>query len=158
MRKIEKEIFDRSIIEKIIKESEICRIGFCDNNQAYIVPVNYAYDNNCLYIHSAPEGRKIDFIKKNPYVCFEIEYKPEIKAHEIPCKWTTKYRSVIGYGSITIINEGAGKKEGLDYIMSKYLKKIDFNYEYKKETLKKLVILKIEIEKIAAKQSGIWDE
>ncbi len=156
MRLRDQEINDLSIIEKILKEADICRIGFSINNTPYIVPVNFAYHNNQIYIHSAREGFKIEIIKINPYVCFEVESNVEIIPAEIPCKWATKYRSVIGYGTIKIIINSEEKKKGLDIIMSKYLESKTF--DYKKNNLDRMVILKIEIEKISAKQSGNFNK
>ena len=62
MRRKDKEIKDKFEIETIINRAEVCRIGLSDDNMPYVIPVNYGYRNNCLYIHSASEGKKIDII------------------------------------------------------------------------------------------------
>ena len=62
MRRKDKEIKDKKEIESIIKRAKVCRIALSDNNMPYIIPVNYGYKNNCIYIHSASEGKKIDII------------------------------------------------------------------------------------------------
>ena len=152
MRRNDKEIKDKSVIGKILEEADICRVGFSVNNVPYIVPVNFAYRNNRLIIHSAPDGKKIDAISKNPYVCFEIESNVKIIPGETPCNWSTRYRSVIGYGVIKIITDAEEKRKGLDIIMSKYLKNNTF--EYKKNNIDRMVILRIDIETMSAKQSG----
>ena len=155
MRLHKQEIHDQSVIKNILKEADICRIGFSINNTPYIVPVNFAYRNNQIYIHSAPEGFKIEIIKTNPYVCFEVESDVKIIPAETPCKWATKYRSVIGYGTIKIIIDSEEKNKGLDIIMSKYLESKTFDYN--KNNLDRMIILKIDIEKISAKQSSNFD-
>ena len=63
MRRKEKEISDRNIIDDLIKKAMIIRIAMVDDNLPYIVPMNFGYKDNCLYFHSAKEGRKIDLIK-----------------------------------------------------------------------------------------------
>ena len=73
MRKKEYQITDFSEIEKIIESSLICRLGLCNNNIPYVVPLNFGYKEKVLYFHSAPEGKKIEYIRKNNNVCFEIE-------------------------------------------------------------------------------------
>ena len=37
------------------------------------MPVSFGYDGAALYFHTAPKGRKIDFIEANNRVCFEFE-------------------------------------------------------------------------------------
>jgi nitroimidazol reductase NimA-like FMN-containing flavoprotein (pyridoxamine 5'-phosphate oxidase superfamily) len=63
MRKKDKEIKDKELMESILKRAIICRMGLSENNVPYIVPLNFGYKNNFLYFHSAKEGRKIDMIR-----------------------------------------------------------------------------------------------
>ena len=64
VRRKDKEIKDKEVIESIIKRATVCRIALSENNVPYIVPLSFGYKDNCLYFHSAPEGRKIDIIKQ----------------------------------------------------------------------------------------------
>jgi uncharacterized protein len=57
--------------------------------------MNFGYKDDILYLHSAPEGKKIDVLKRNPWVCFEVESDLEIINTQIPCKWSMNYTSVI---------------------------------------------------------------
>jgi nitroimidazol reductase NimA-like FMN-containing flavoprotein (pyridoxamine 5'-phosphate oxidase superfamily) len=154
MRRTEKEIVDKEVIEEILAKSEICRIAMIDKDEAYIVPLNYGYSENVIYFHSAPEGRKIKLLKANNRVCFEIENNAEIVRKDEPCKWTTKYRSLIGHGNIEIISDTKNKKIGLDIIMRKY--GYDGQGGYNEGSLSRMVLLKLTIEKITGKQSGNW--
>ncbi len=150
MRRKQYEITDRKLIGKILSKSEICRIAIMDGDKPYIVPLNYGYYDNALYFHSAPVGKKIDLLKINNKVCFEIEYSAEIVKHDIPCEWGTKYRSVIGYGAIDFITDPKQKKKGLDIIMAHNGKKD--NNAYKDKQVEYILILKLSIEKITGKQ------
>jgi nitroimidazol reductase NimA-like FMN-containing flavoprotein (pyridoxamine 5'-phosphate oxidase superfamily) len=154
MRRKEKIITDQSIIDKILQESEICRIAMVDGSDPYIVPLNYGYADNVIYMHSAPEGRKINLLSDNNRVCFEIEDKSEIIRKDEPCKWTAKYRSLIGYGRIEIVSDVESKKKGLDIIMRKY--GYDGHGEYNEGSVSRMVLLKLKIETITGKQSGDW--
>ena len=73
MRRKDKEIADKKEIESIIERANVCRIGLSENNLPYVVPVNFGYKNNNIYFHSAPMGKKIDILKKNNNICFEID-------------------------------------------------------------------------------------
>lgn len=156
MRRFDKLITNTQIIEQILNESSICRIGFSIDGEAHIVPVNFGYKDNKLFIHSAPEGNKIEFIKRNKHVCFEMELDHEILKGKKACNWTTKYRSIIGYGDIFMVNEKSLKIEGLDIIMSKYGGPEKNMYTYK--SLDEMVLLIIEIDTLTGKQSGKWED
>ena len=58
MRKVNQEITDASILEEILRHSEICRIGMIDNGLPYVLPFNYGYKDLQIYIHCAPVGKK----------------------------------------------------------------------------------------------------
>jgi uncharacterized protein len=155
MRRKQYEITDVAIIEDILSKSEVCRIALIDNDRPYIVPLNYGYKNNAIYFHSSLHGKKIELLKINKKVCFEIELFTEIVKNEVPCKWGTKYRSVIGYGTIEFLTDPSQKKEGLDIIMAHY-RKPDKNI-YEDTQIEKVLILKLKIEEITGKQLGNWN-
>jgi nitroimidazol reductase NimA-like FMN-containing flavoprotein (pyridoxamine 5'-phosphate oxidase superfamily) len=110
MRRAEREIKDRSTIEEILRRATVCRLAVCDGNVPYVVPLSFGYRDNRLYFHSAPEGRKMETIKANPHVCFEVDVDHEIVPGEIPCGWTVRYRSVIGFGKARLLEDVAQKK------------------------------------------------
>ena len=105
MRRKEKEIKSKTEIDSIIRSGKVCRIAFSNNDEPYIVPMYYGYKDNNLFFHSAREGRKIEMIKKNNLVCFEIDISYHITNTGIPCDWKNKYKSVIGFGKATIVND-----------------------------------------------------
>ncbi|MBN2030420.1 pyridoxamine 5'-phosphate oxidase family protein [bacterium] len=156
MRKQNQGITDRNVIEGILSESEICRMAIMDNGKPYIVPLNYGYKNNAIYMHSAPAGKKIELLRKNNQVCFEIEHKVKIIKSDDPCKWSTMYRSVVGYGDVEIITDHEQKKMGLDIIMAHHGKHGGNQYEERLMDL--LVILKLNITEMTGKQSEHWIE
>lgn len=142
---------DRSEIENIIKRAETARIAFCDGDQPYIVPVSFGFEDNSLYFHCAKEGRKIDIIRKNNNVCFEVDIDQEMTIANIACEWGFKYRSVIGFGKACIIDDVEAKKRALNIIMEHYT---DKPYTYKDERVEAVYIVKIEIETMTGKQAG----
>jgi uncharacterized protein len=104
MRRKDREISEQSGIINILQKCKVCRIAMIDNDKPYIVPLNYGFtmDGNILtlYFHCAREGRKVDILKINSYVCFEIDYEGELFLIENPCNSGYYYESIIGYGNI----------------------------------------------------------
>lgn len=152
MRKSNQEIKDPSIIEEILSASVICRIAMTDGDRPYLLPFNYGYKNNCMYIHSALDGKKIDVLKRNNFVCFEIENKVGIIKENKACKWTTVYRSVVGYGTVSILTEHDEKIEGLKLIMAQH--GAENMNDFEPSNVRRMLILKLEITELSAKQSN----
>jgi len=96
MRRKDKEITRRSIIDDILDKAFVLHIALLDGNRPYIIPVNFGYKVNAIYIHCAPEGKKIDLIRKNNITSFQAETGVEICHKSIPDKCSTLYRSVAG--------------------------------------------------------------
>ena len=154
MRRSDKEIKDKETIQWILKEALVCRIALCHDNKPYIIPMNFGFKNNCLYLHSATEGRKIDILKENNNICFEVDIKNEIVESENACNWGMKYYSLIGSGKAIFIEDIEEKKKSLDIIMQKYNEKDNKSSEYSKSALDKTVVIKIELTEITGKKSG----
>ena len=155
MRKANQEIKDQGIIEGILSGAEICRIAMIDGDVPYLLPFNYGYRDRCIYIHSAPEGKKIELLKKNPVICFEVEQTARVIPQEKACGWATLYRSVVGYGTVEIISDFESKQQGLEIIMAQHGAPEKRTFEANE--VKRMVILKLTITSITGKQSGNWD-
>lgn len=158
MRRSDKEITDPNTIQRILNGAEICRIALSDGEKPYIVPMNFGYKDNTLYLHSADEGYKIDILKVNNNICFQMDIKTEMVSSDNPCNWGMKYLSVIGSGKAHLIDDLPGKKEAFDIIMAKYSLKSDESdgklFEYSDDALNKVLMIKVEVEEITGKKSG----
>lgn len=152
MRKQDREITDIQLIEEIISRSDVCRIALADNNVPYIVTMNFGYsggDKKYLWFHCANEGRKLDMIRKNNYICFEMDTGHILTEGMKACDFTMKYSSIIGYGFITLVEDPVEKKNGLTRIMNHYTGKNEFTY--KESTLDRTTILRLEINEMKGK-------
>lgn len=155
MRKQNQEITDKATLEEVLSEARVCRIAMVDQGEPYLLPFNYGYRDNCMYIHSAQKGKKIDVLNLHPRVCFEVEQQADLVKGSRACDWATLYRSVIGYGRIEIIRDSAQKKEGLEIIMSQHGAP-DLT-EFNVKNIDSVVILKLHINSMTGKQSGNWN-
>ncbi len=151
MRRKDKEITDKKEIESIINKFDVCRIALSEKNSPYIVPVCFGYADNCLYFHSAQDGKKIDIIKKNNNVCFEFDIYDKLIKSEAPCDWDVKYYSVIGIGKAFFIDDFEEKIKALNIITGHYS---GDSFVYQKNSIDNVTVIKVEIEKITGKKSG----
>ena len=151
MRRKDREIEDKQEIEEIIKSASICRLGLSYNDLPYIVPMNFGYKDNCLFFHSAKEGKKLDIIRENSNICFEIDIETKIIKNKKPCNWGMEYKSIIGFGHAYIISDFSAKKEALNTIMNNYTTR---NFEFNEKAVNSVEIIKVEIQEISGKKSG----
>ena len=151
MRRREKEIAARDAIESIIRRSSVCRLALSEEDRPYIVPLCFGYQDNTLYFHSAREGKKLDILRKNNAVCFEFDIDHKIMETDNPCGWGMRYRSVIGFGKASIIDDPVLKQRALDIIVQHYGGR---SFAYQEATVKDALIIKVEIERMTGKQSG----
>jgi len=156
MRRNEREINNKHEIESILQKEIVCRIGVSNENMPYVFPVNYAYCEGCLYFHSASEGMKMDIIKINPNVCFELDVVHELLKTDESCNWGIKYESIIGFGKANFVEAFEEKVKALDLIMRHYDKDNngkELSYEYKEDMVKKVVVVKIVVESMTGKRA-----
>jgi nitroimidazol reductase NimA-like FMN-containing flavoprotein (pyridoxamine 5'-phosphate oxidase superfamily) len=151
MRRKEKEIADKAIIESIILSSSVCRLALSEDNHPYIIPLCFGYEDNALYFHSAPEGKKLDILRSNNNVCFEFDSDHRIVEAEDACGWSMNYRSVVGFGKASFIDDPEERAKAMNAIVQHYTGK---PLPYSEAKLKDTVIIKVEIESITGKKSG----
>jgi nitroimidazol reductase NimA-like FMN-containing flavoprotein (pyridoxamine 5'-phosphate oxidase superfamily) len=154
MRRTDRELTLKDEIVDVLKEGEIIQIAFIDGNEPYIVTLNYGYtlngDKTRIYLHSANEGRKINCIRNNPHVCFEISISDSLVRGEEACNYGMRYRSVLGYGEMKIVENNDEKVLGLNLLMKQYTEKD--NWIYNQNMLEKTVVICLEVNKISGKR------
>ena len=153
MRRNDREITDIKDIESIISHADVCRLGLADNNIPYIVTLNFGYSGGSdkkLFFHCAKEGRKLDMIRKNNYVCFEMDADHLLTEGKECCDYSMKFSSVVGWGYIFILSGDEEKREGYNSIMKQYTNRTDFSYNPK--VFDKTVILRLDIIEMTGKK------
>lgn len=122
MRRTDREIKDMDIIKSILDKAKVIRLSLFNDDYPYIVPLCFGYemtDNGMdIYLHCAKEGLKLDLVRKNNHVAFEVDdfVKTEIMHYGI----TARYKSVIGFGKAIILENDEEKKHGLELILKQY--------------------------------------
>lgn len=154
MRRKDREITDPMKIADIISRCTCCRIGFYDDGEVYIVPLNFGYACNegryTFYFHGAAEGRKIELIRKNPDVGFEMDTNYALNEADIACGYSARFQSIIGNGVMEIVTDMEEKKEGLRLLMEHNTGKRE--WEFDEKMLNAVTVFKLEITKISCKE------
>lgn len=153
MRKSIKEIKNRSVMIALLDSCHVGRLG-TNSRDGYpmVKPLNFAYADNRIYFHSAKEGEKIDDIRQDNRVCFEVDLPiAYVKGGENPCKAAYRYQSVIIRGRAHIVEDREELVFGLSCLMKKYQPEGGHG-DFSEEKLKITCVVRIDIEEMVGKE------
>ena len=152
MTRREREVTDINEIVKILDNAKVLHLGLVDGDEPYVVPMNYGYTMTdgklTIYLHGARRGRKLDLMRTNPKVFFEMEYGIVPFEGEIACKYGITYSSVMGKGVAEIVEDIEEKKHGLSVLMKTQTGK-DFDFEDKMADV--VSVIRIDVSQYTAK-------
>ena len=115
MRRHDREITDSREILSIVNECKVIRLAMLDEQGLpYIIPLNFGYRFAdgvfTFYCHSAREGRKLELLRRDPRVSFEMDCRGELQSADHACGYGYYYASVIGSGTAELIE---GRKSSM---------------------------------------------
>lgn len=153
MTRREQQVTDINEIIEILEKSKVVHVGMIDGDEPYVVPMNYGYlledGKLTIYLHGARRGRKIDAIKINPKVFYEMCCDITPFEGEVACKYGITYASIMGRGLATLVEDVEEKKKALSILMKTQTGK-DFQFEDKLTTV--VSIIKIDTLEFTAKK------
>lgn len=153
MTRREQQITDINEIKEILEKSKVVHVGMVDGDEPYVVPMNYGHvfedGKLTLYLHGAVRGRKIDVLKANPKVFFEMCCDITPFEGEVACKYGTTYASIMGRGVATIVEDVEEKKSALTRLMKTQTGK-NFTFEDKLTTV--VSVIRIDTLEFTAKK------
>jgi len=154
MRRKDREIVDEKVMISIIEKAIICRVAMCWQDEPYMIPMNFGYQENYIYLHSAREGRKLDILRNNDKVCIEFDADVELVQSQKACNTEMKYKSVLAFGKAVILKDIVEKKKALDIIMHHYYNHDSLSvFHYPEDALEKTIIIKVKVEEMTGKES-----
>jgi len=92
-------------IEIVLHREVVGRIGCHPDDTTYVVPTTYAYDGKFVYGHTR-EGMKIDMMRKNPKVCFEVDTMENM----------SNWRSVVAWGTYEELKTPEERRLGMQLL------------------------------------------
>jgi nitroimidazol reductase NimA-like FMN-containing flavoprotein (pyridoxamine 5'-phosphate oxidase superfamily) len=93
---------------ELLQSARVARLGCIANGEPYITPINFSFEDNCVYSHSL-HGLKITSLRQNPRACVQVD------AVENDLRWS----SVLAFGSF----EEIVKPNEREDILRKFLKR-----------------------------------
>ena len=153
MRRKDKRITDDSKVMTLLASATIGRLATTGPDGPMIKPVNFIYLDDCFYFHSALVGEKIEHIKADPRVAFQVERVLEyIPAGEKPCKASQAYECVIAVGGAEMVEEPMEKVRILNALMEKHQPEGGYRPVSEPDAAT-VAVIRVVVEKMTAKVS-----
>ncbi|MBU1277162.1 MAG: pyridoxamine 5'-phosphate oxidase family protein [Proteobacteria bacterium] len=149
LRKTDKQFNEQA--QAILERGNILCLAMCQGSQPYVVPMNYGCLDGKIYMHTGPKGLKMEILAENPQVSFTVMETVELMSAPNPCKWDVRYRSVVGLGRASLVEDMAEKNAGLEAIARQC--GYDGDMSFPPEKVKGLAVIRIEIEHLSGKQN-----
>lgn len=158
MRRHDREVRSTARIMEILNLCQICRIAIRDGeNDIYVLPMafgceSFPDDGIRLWFHSAENGKKVDLIRQNGRIGFEMDCNVQLIESERPCSYSYAYMSLVGKGNAFIVEKDDmdQKDKALKLILQKQANRKDITL--KEEMLKGLTVFYIDVDEITGKE------
>jgi nitroimidazol reductase NimA-like FMN-containing flavoprotein (pyridoxamine 5'-phosphate oxidase superfamily) len=152
MTRRERQVTDPAQIRRILDTARVLHLGLAVDNEPYVVPLNYGYimedDKLVIYLHSAQRGKKLDMLRANPNVFFEMDCDRMPFESKLPCQYGMVYSSIMGRGTATLVEDVEEKKQAMTLLMKAQTGK-DFTFEDRLVTI--VTVIRIDVSEYTAK-------
>ncbi|MDO4621702.1 MAG: pyridoxamine 5'-phosphate oxidase family protein [Eubacteriales bacterium] len=150
MRRIKQQVSEEEC-RRILKEEKRAALSVIgDDGYPYAIPVDFYYEeeDNCIYIHGARSGHKIDAIRKCDKVCLTTwnqGYKTE-------GNWEWNSTSVVAFGRAKLLEDRTVWEDKLRKLTIKYYpSREEAEAEMQTPSIKAVQMIAIEIEHMTGK-------
>ena len=156
MRSKDREVKDLDGIFDIVRRCNVVHLGMVDNGKPYVVALNFGYEREgdvlILYLHCAMEGRKIDILRNNSNVYFQMDCVNEFieGTSERPCSYCWRYDSVMGSGQVEFVEDIQKKTHALNRLIQ-HVGKTDEIFSFPPASFARTRVLRIRSNDITGK-------
>lgn len=147
-------VLDEARAREILATSEYAVLSMIDEaGLPYGIPINHIWDGeDCIYLHCAPEGKKLRAIALHPEVSLCVVGRVNL----LPGQFTTEYESVIVRGRA---HTGLSEEErwaALELLLAKLSPNdIELGRTYAAKSFKRTEIIRIDLEEFSGKRKYV---
>ncbi len=141
-------------LDEIILKCQFCNAGMVDeDNLPYVIPMNFGYDGENVYLHGSATGKKINTLTAKPDICltFSTDHELRYVNEDVACSWSMRYRSVLVHGKVEFVDDLNEKVRILNIIMKHYSGK---EFKFNDPAVKEVKVMKVNINKMEGRAYG----
>jgi len=147
VRRKDREQIEATFLESVLHEAEYACLALNTGAAPYAVCVNFIYRDKALFVHSATEGHKLDLLRADPRVGFTLAVDVQV----VPDQFTTWYRSVSGWGVVSLVEDEAERQAVFAGFAAKY--RAACPSPVPESMSRRIAVLKVAVESVTGKHS-----
>jgi uncharacterized protein len=158
MRRLDRKIEDQKALRRLLSYQQYLTLSMADADEPYAVPLGYIYDEetNTIYFHCAKDGKKVEFLKRNPRVWAVVVLDEGVQ--EGAC--VNLYASAMFSGRVEWVEEASEKKKAMNLFAEKLSRdaasvkqRLQAIFGSNESALAGVVFAKIKVEELTGKRS-----
>lgn len=153
MKRRDREIETREEMQYVLDTCKVIRIAMYDKDGIYILPMNFGYiyegEKLVFYLHAALEGKKLDLLRENQKVGFELDCDHELIEGRVACQYGFRYASIVGQGNADIVEDPQEKIKALSILMKCQTGK---EFEFNERLVSIVSVIKVTAEEYSGKR------
>jgi nitroimidazol reductase NimA-like FMN-containing flavoprotein (pyridoxamine 5'-phosphate oxidase superfamily) len=124
-----------------------------DENVPYVLPMNFAMDEDRVVLHSAQHGRMWETLKKNPRVCINWTLGEELawQDEQVGCSYRVKSKTINMEGTAEFIDDYNEKYRLLQVFMSQYS---PMAFKFNRPAVENVGIILVHVDHLSAREFG----
>lgn len=149
---------DDDWIRGFLRTAQVGHIASSLNGQPFLTPSIFWFDeeNRQIIFHSNVTGRTRSNLESSPKVCFEASELGRLLPSNVAIEFSLQYRSVVVFGTVSLVTDPAEARRGLYRLIQKYFPKMQAGREFREITdkeLKRTSVYAIQIEEWSGKEN-----
>jgi nitroimidazol reductase NimA-like FMN-containing flavoprotein (pyridoxamine 5'-phosphate oxidase superfamily) len=108
--------YDRETIYRILDEALICHVGFVQNEQPFVIPINFARVDDSIVLHGAKGSRLLKHVEAGNAVCVEATIVDGLVLARSVFHHSVNFRSVVLFGKGRVVQDEQEKLSALKAI------------------------------------------
>ena len=152
MRRKDRAVTDRAEQSAILAKGKVLHMALINAGKPYIVPMNYGWDGECVYMHTANAGLKLDILDADNQVALNVLTHQEVssveEAHKA-CDLTAYYESITVFGRAEQVVDPAERLLAFTAILRQYSAE-----HLPLRDMSNVVLLRVKAEQITAKRNS----
>jgi len=108
---------DLQLARDILDEALICHVGFTTDEQPYVMPMALARDGDRILLHGSVVSRLMKSLARGLPCCVTVTHLDGLVLARSAFNSSMNYRSLMVFGSATLVLDAEEKKRGLDILV-----------------------------------------
>ncbi len=159
IRREDRAVTDEAWIRAFLRRAPVGVLATASAGQPFITNNLFVYHEaeNCLYLHTALQGRARATVEANPRVCFSVMEMGRLLPAGVALEFSVEYASVVVFGHAEIVTDRTATR-GLQLLLDKYAPHLAPDRDYRPpidQEVNRTSVFRITIEAWSAKKKEV---